>query len=134
MTLRARAILTFAMIAMAVACFGGQHASAGGMPDEEEDQQMPSKAVVGFVKDAGGTVVADAKVVATFKAGNTDLITRSDATGHYRIPGFNKDATADSVDIACSKTGYRQTAALKRRPIAPSPTAPIEVDCVLAHE
>jgi hypothetical protein len=109
-------------------------AGSGGMPDEEADQQMPSKAIVGFVKDEAGNTVADAKVVATFKTGNTDLITHSDATGHFRIPGFNKEATADSVDLMCSKGGYRQTASLKRGSADSSTSAPIEVDCVLTHE
>jgi hypothetical protein len=109
-------------------------ARSGAAPDELADQQMPSKAIVGFVKDEAGNTVADAKVVAAFKTGNTDLITRSDATGHFSIPGFNKDATADSVELTCSKGGYRQTASLKRRPAATSAIAPIEIDCVLKHE
>jgi Carboxypeptidase regulatory-like domain len=106
---------------------------AGGMPDEEADQQLPSRAIVGFVKDPDGNVVPEARVVATFKAGNTDLITRSDATGHFRIPGFSKTATADSIEVSCSKDGYKQTASLKRRPLVASDAAPIEVDCVLTH-
>jgi hypothetical protein len=108
-------------------------ARAGGMPDEEADQQLPSRAIVGFVKDADGNVVPEARVVASFKAGNTDLITRSDATGHFRIPGFSKTATADGIEVSCSKEGYKQTGSLKRRSIAESDTAPIEVDCVLTH-
>jgi hypothetical protein len=124
-----KTVLTIAMLTVSLAS-----ASAGGMPDETSDQQMPSKAIVGFVKDASGNVVADARVVATFKAGNTDLITRSDATGHFRIPGFSKDADADSVEVACSKSGYKQTASLKRRSPVSGSNAPIEVDCVLSQE
>jgi hypothetical protein len=129
MTPKVLAVLTIAALT-AVADL----AWAGGMPDEENDQQMPSKAIVGFVKDGSGNVVPDAKVVATFKSGNTDLITRSDPTGHFRIPGFSKDADADSVEVACSKTGYKQTAILKRRSTVASTSAPIEVDCVLAQQ
>jgi hypothetical protein len=126
---------TLATLTIAAAVFGGcAFARAGGTPDEEADQQMPSKAIVGFVKDAKGSIVADAKVVVTFKVGNTDLITRSDATGHFRIPGFSKDANADSVELSCSKAGYKQTASLKRRSAAASTTAPIEIDCVLAQQ
>ena len=121
---------------IAATCGATLPARAGGMPDELADQTMPSKAIIGFVKDADGNIVADARVVATFKTGNTDLITRSDATGHFRIPGFSKDATADSVELSCSKGGYRQTAALKRRSALAdaSASAPIEIDCVLARE
>jgi hypothetical protein len=109
------------------------HGQAGGMPDEEADQQLPSRAIVGFVKDADGNTLPEAKVVVSFKAGNTDLITRSDATGHFRIPGFSKDASIDNVELSCSKDGYRQTGSLKRPRIAGSDNAPIEVDCVMAH-
>jgi len=117
-----------------LALVASTHAWPGGTADELADQPMPSKAIVGFVKDADGNSVSDAKVVATFKTGNTDLITRSDATGHFRIPGFNEEASADSVELTCSKSGYRQTASLKRRSAATSAIAPIEIDCVLTHE
>jgi hypothetical protein len=122
-----RVIAIFAV----VACCTASTAFAGGMPDEESDQQMPSKAIVGYVKDVSGNVIADAKVVVTFKVGNTDLITRTDATGHFRIPGFSKDADIGSVEVACSKTGFHQTGSLKRPPPGASATAPIEIDCVL---
>ncbi len=57
---------TLATLTIAAAVFGGcAFARAGGTPDEEADQQMPSKAIVGFVKDANGSIVADAKVVVT---------------------------------------------------------------------
>jgi hypothetical protein len=135
LTRKPRAKTIFYIAAVITVVFGtAQRGWSGGMPDEEADQQLPSKAVVGFVKDPGGKVVDDAKVVVSFKSGSTELITRSDATGHFRIPGFSQDADADSVDVACSKSGYRQTATLKRRPVAGSSTAPIEVDCVLSPE
>jgi len=130
---RAKAILVIAVV-LIVAFATARPGWPGGMPDEEADQQMPSKAIVGFVKDSGGNLVGDAKVVVNFKSGTTELITRSDATGHFRIPGFSKDADADSVELSCSKGGYRQTATLKRRSVASGGSAPIEVDCVLSPE
>jgi len=122
---------TISIIAAAVALAAG-NAWAGGTPDEENDQQIPSKAFVGFVRDTGGNVVADAKVVASYKSGTIELVTHSDATGHYRIPGFSNDANADSVDIACSKSGYRQSETRKRRAPSTGLGVPVEVDCVLA--
>jgi hypothetical protein len=125
----------FFIATVVTVAFGtAQPGRSGGMPDEEADQQMPSKAIVGFVKDPGGNLLGDAKVIVSFKSGTTELITRSDATGHFRIPGFSKDADADSVEVSCSKGGYRQTATLKRRSVASSATTPIEVDCVLSPE
>jgi len=129
-----RAVLPLTILSIAIGLAATRLAAAGGMPDEENDQQIPSKAIVGFVRDASGDALPDAKVVATFKVGNTDLITRSDATGHYRIPGFSKDTTADNVEVSCSKDGYRQTESRKRRVDAANATAPIEIDCVLAHD
>jgi hypothetical protein len=128
------AILTAGMLVMAVVAVTSQSAWAGGSPDELADQELPSKALVGFVKDTSGNIVADAKVVASYKSGNTELVTRSDATGHYRIPGFSKDADADSVVLSCSKGGYRQKESLKRRSTITGQSVPIEVDCVLAKE
>jgi hypothetical protein len=131
--LRAKAI--FFVATVLTFTFGtAQPGWSGGMPDEEADQQMPSKAIVGFVKDPDGNLVGDAKVVVSFKSGTTELITRSDAVGHFRIPGFSKDADADSVEVSCSKGGYRQTATLKRGSVASSSSTPIEVDCVLSPE
>jgi hypothetical protein len=126
-------ILTVATL-VAVAFVATPSAWAGGMPDEEADQQMPPRSIVGFVKDTDGNVVPEAKVVASYKAGNTDLITRTDATGHFRIPGFAKDVNTDDIEVACSKSGYQQTASIKRRPVAVSTTVPIEVDCTLKHD
>ena len=123
-----------AILAFAALIAFGASAHAGGMPDEEDDQQMPSKSIVGFVRDAKGNVIADAKVIASFKTGNTDLITRSDATGHFRIPGFSKEANTDSVNVACSKPGYKQTGALKRRSASDDAKAPIEIDCQMGPE
>jgi hypothetical protein len=122
---------TISIIAAAVALAAGG-AWAGGAPDEEADQQIPSKAFVGFVRDTSGNIVADAKVVASYKSGTTELITHTDATGHYRIPGFSNDANADSVDIACSKNGFRQAETRKRRATSTGLGIPVEVDCVLA--
>jgi hypothetical protein len=122
---------TISIIA-AVVALAAANAWAGGAPDEEADQQIPSKAFVGFVKDTGGNVVADAKVVASYKSGTIELVTHTDATGHYRIPGFSNDANADSVDIACSKAGYRQAETRKRRATSTALGVPVEVDCVLA--
>jgi hypothetical protein len=124
----------FIAAVVTVACGTAQPGWSGGMPDEEADQEMPSKAIVGFVKDPGGNLVGDAKVVVSFKSGTTELITRSDAAGHFRIPGFSKDVDGDSVEVSCSKGGYRQTATLRRHSVAGSSSAPIEVDCVLSPE
>lgn len=129
----AKAIFVLATV-VSVTFGTAQPGRSGGMPDEEADQQMPSKAIVGFVKDPSGNLVGDAKVVVSFKSGSTELITRSDAAGHFRIPGFSQDANADSVEISCSKGGYRQTATLKRRSVASNSSTPIEVDCVLSPE
>jgi len=134
-TRKSRAKATFFIATIVTVTFGmAQPVWSGGMPDEEADQQMPSKAIVGFVKDPDGNIVGDAKVVVSFKSGSTELITRSDPTGHFRIPGFSKDADASSVEVSCSKGGYRQTATLKRRSVASSSSTPIEVDCVLSPE
>jgi hypothetical protein len=131
---RTKVILTISSLVAVVLLCVPWGAWAGGTPDEIDDQELPSKALVGFVKDTSGNAIADARVVASYKSGSTELVTRTDATGHYRIPGFSKDATVDSVVVSCSKDGFRPRDSLKRRSTITGQSVPIEVDCVLAKE
>ena len=59
----------------------------------------------GFVKDAKGKVVADAKVKAEIK-GRFSLVARTDATGLYKIPELSKDIAYKDVTVSCSKEGF----------------------------
>jgi hypothetical protein len=104
--------------------------AAGGSGGEDEAGDTPH--VFGFVKDPDGSAIADARVNAVFKAGGAALITRSDATGAYRIPMFT-DTDPAQMAITCSKDGYRFKEVLMRNPTV-TPGASVEADCIIAHE
>jgi hypothetical protein len=74
--------------------------------DGHDDGPDEGLAYWGFVKDQSGVPVRDAKVSATHK--NLTLVTRSTATGAYRLKGFKPDVKPEEVKISCEKEGYRQ--------------------------
>jgi Carboxypeptidase regulatory-like domain len=84
----------------------------------------------GFVRDADGAAVADARVTAAVKSGGA-VVTTTNSIGVYKIPGFAKSINPDDITISCSKNGYVQ-ANVVRRPHTPGDmTDPIEVECYL---
>lgn len=83
----------------------------------------------GFVKDTGGVPVRDAKVSASHKS--LTLVTRSTATGAYRLRGFKKDATPDQVKIWCEKEGYRQVRVFQFPLAKGKPIKSVETECRL---
>ena len=108
------------------------HASAGGMADEDAQQEF-LKIIVGFVRDTDGNIIPEARVVASLKTGKTDLIAQSDAAGHFRIAAFKKSTPDDDILVSCSKEGYQQAAGRRRRSAAGAEDAPVEFDCVLGR-
>ena len=61
----------------------------GGSSDEEPHDHDDGPRYFGFVKDASGKIVPDAKVTADDKRLGA-VITRSDKVGTYKLPGFGK--------------------------------------------
>src|SRR5690349_3999378 len=104
-----------ASLALAAA-WAPQNARAGGESfgaDEHAPDEGP--AYFGFVKDERGAPVRDAKVSASYKTSLT-LVTRTNATGAYKVRGFKKEISPNDIVIACAKEGYRQ-ARVFRRPV-----------------
>jgi hypothetical protein len=105
---------------------------AGGTGLDDDDDTETGTPFFGFVKDldARGKGLADAKVVAEIKGGNASLVTRADAQGHYRIAGFGKDVDPATIEITCTKDGYKLERSVRRK-LSNDPNAPIEVDCLM---
>jgi hypothetical protein len=103
-------------------------ALAGGSFDDD-DHSQDGLAYFGFVRDARGLGVGDAKVTADVKSGPS-VVTRSDVLGVYRLPGFSKDTNPADVTISCSKEGYKQARVLQRTTPGPDVKA-FEVECTL---
>ena len=80
------------------------------------------------VTDSTGALIPDAKVTAEIK-GRGSVITRSNATGAYKLPGFGKEISPNNVIISCSKDGYKQTRSFTRTPLNKKPLAAIEIQC-----
>jgi len=98
---------------------------AGGSFDDDDHGDQLS--YFGFVRDARGIGVGDAKVTGEVKDG-ASVVTRTDVLGVYRLPGFSKDTDPTKVTISCGKDGYRQTGILQRTTPGPDVKA-FEVEC-----
>jgi carboxypeptidase family protein len=104
---------------------------AGGSDDEGPDAHVDAgPSYFGFVKDQSGKVIPDAKVTAEIK-GRGSVITRTNATGAYKLPGFGKEVPPKNVAISCSKEGYKQMQSFTRTPLNKQPLAAIEIQCTM---
>jgi len=116
---------------------GGLTAARGGgqmtFGDDTNTSANDGPPFFGFIRDAGGAAVGDARVTATVKSGGA-LVTTSNGIGVYKISGFAKSIKPDDIVISCAKDGYKQ-ANIVRRPNPPGDTTdPIEVDCYLQKD
>ena len=73
----------------------------------KSEEEGPS--YFGFVKDTSGRTMPDVKVTVGIKD-RGGVVTRTDALGAYKVPGFGKEVDPKDVEVACDKPGYRQTA------------------------
>jgi hypothetical protein len=117
--------------ALSLSIYAGTAAWSGGdQGDDHHDHEHDGPRFFGFVKDTAGKIIRDAKVTAQIK-GLGQVITRTDATGVYKLPGFGKEIAADRVTISCSKDGYKQARTLTRTPLTKKPITAVEIECIL---
>ncbi len=104
-------------------------ASAG---DDADAHEEIGPRLFGFIRDSDGKAVSGAKVTANIK-GFGALVTRSNATGAYRVPvpGLGQKVSATGVSVSCEKDGYKQSRVLTRTPPNKKPLVALEVDCRL---
>jgi hypothetical protein len=124
----------FACLASVAAAFS-LGAWAGGASFGEPDDHAPDEGpgYFGFVKDERGTPVRDAKVTASYKT-NLSLVTRTNATGAYRVRGFKKDISPNDITISCSKEGYKQIRVFRRPFPRGKPVKSVETECRLQRQ
>ena len=107
-------------------------ARAGGAsfndPDEHSADEGPP--FWGFVRDAAGRPIRDAKVSASYKNSLT-LVTRTDATGSYKVRGFKKEINPNDVTISCAKEGYKPLRTFRRPALRGKPVKSVETECRL---
>ncbi len=124
------ALLAAVLLGSALAARAGGQMTFG---DDTNTSANDGPPFFGFVRDADGGAIGDARVTATVKTGGA-VVTTSNSIGVYKVAGFAKIINPDDIAISCAKDGYKQ-ANVVRRPNAPGDmTDPIEVDCVLQKE
>jgi hypothetical protein len=106
-------------------------AGGAGFGDDDDNSEDEGPSYFGFVKDTNGATVPDAKVTVGIKD-RGGIVTRTDALGAYKVPGFGKDVDPRDVEIACDKQGYKQLKTLRRmRSPNADPKIPVETECTL---
>jgi hypothetical protein len=106
-------------------------AGGAGFGDDDDTSEEEGPSYFGFVKDTNGATVPDAKVTVGIK-NRGGIVTRTDALGAYKVPGFGKDVDPKDVEIACDKQGYKQLRTLRRmRSPNADPKIPVETECTL---
>ena len=120
-----RAALLVALLCPALALAGANKGQDEVGPGADE-----GPGYVGVVRDVAGKPVNDARVSATYRDSQT-MVTRSNASGAYRLPGFKKGVSPDDVKISCAKEGYRQVAVARRPAPSGQPVRTVETECRL---
>jgi hypothetical protein len=121
-----------AALALAMSCAISLAARAGGagFGDDDDNSEEEGPSYFGFVRDAGGNTVPDAKVTVRLKD-HGGVVTRTDLLGTYKVPGFGKDVDPKNVEVSCDKPGYKQLRVVRRSTPSNDPKIPIETECTL---
>ena len=82
----------------------------------------------GFVKDAGGKPIIEAKVTAQIKGG-IKYVTHTAKNGMYSFGGFNKSVKPDDVTITCDKDKFQQAKVVRKTPASGKAVKSIETEC-----
>jgi hypothetical protein len=114
------------MCAISVAAWAG----GAGVGDDDDTSAETGPSYFGFVRDTNGATVSGAKVTVAAK-NHGSVITRSDALGTYKVPGFGTDVNPKDVEISCDKQGYKQVRVVRRSSPSTDPKIPIETECTL---
>jgi hypothetical protein len=105
-------------------------AGGAGFGDDDDNSEEEGPSYFGFVKDGNGGTLPDAKVTVGVKD-RGGVVTRTDALGAYKVPGFGKDVSPNDVQVSCEKQGYKQTRVLRRPLPPPDSKIPVETECTL---
>lgn len=106
-------------------------AGGAGFGDDDDISEDEGPSYFGFVKDTSGRTLPDVKVTVGIKD-RGGVVTRTDALGAYKVPGFGKEVDPKDVEITCDKPGYRQQRILRRtRPTNADPKIPVETECTM---
>ena len=122
------AAMVVAMCVVSTALWAG----GSGFGDDDDAGEDEGPSYFGFEKDGSGATVPDAKVTVAVKD-RGGVVTRTDALGAYKVPGFGKEVSPNDVEISCEKPGYKQNRILRRNLPPPDSKIPVETDCMMAR-
>ena len=105
-------------------------AGGSGFGDDDDTSEDEGPSYFGFVRDTSGNTLPDAKVTVSVKD-RGGVVTRTDALGAYKVPGFGKEVDPKNVEVSCEKQGYKQTKTLRRNLPPPDSKIPIETECTM---
>jgi hypothetical protein len=125
-----RACLAVAAAAMLAGALAGPLWAGGSSFGDDDEEADEGPAYFGFVRDTGGNSIPDAKVTVGIK-NRGGVVTRSDALGTYRVPGFGKDVDTKEVEVSCEKEGYKLLKTTRRTPANAANAPIVETECTL---
>jgi hypothetical protein len=125
-----RASITGMVIAVTCAVSTALWAGGSGFGDDDDPSEDEGPPYFGFVKDTSGATMPDAKVTVAVKD-RGGVVTRTDALGAYKVPGFGKEIDPKDVEITCEKEGFKQQRTLRRRLPPPDSKIPVETECIM---
>jgi len=132
-TLRFRVLWLLACLALLAAAPAAVRAGSDSADAHDENNPDEGPPFWGFVKDEKGVLVRDAKVSASYK-NSLPLVTRTSATGQYRVRGFKKEINVNDIVITCAKEGYKQ-ARVYRYPLPKGkPIKSVQTECRLQRQ
>jgi hypothetical protein len=124
----ARGLLAAIFCSVAAGAWAGANLES---PQEHNPDEGPH--YFGFVKDERGNPVRDAKVTASYKT-SLSMVSRTNATGGYRLGGFKKTIDPSEVTISCSKDGYKTIRVFRRPAVKGRPIRAVETECRLQRQ
>jgi hypothetical protein len=125
-----RRLACAALLTAAVSLDAWAGGGSFGDPDEHGPDEGPG--YYGFARDERGAGLRDVRVTATHNS--LSFVSRTNATGAYRLRGFRKDINPNEVTIACSKEGYTQMRVFRRPLVKGKPVKAVETECRLKKQ
>jgi hypothetical protein len=122
-----------ALLSMLACCVvAAPCAHAGGEMGEAKHKDEGIR-FFGFVRDANGKPVPEAKVVAEIK-NSTRYITHTTKNGMYSFGGFTKSVKPDDVTISCSMDNYQQAKVIRKTPTGGKVVKAVETECRMQRQ
>jgi hypothetical protein len=103
-------------------------AGGSGFGDDDDTSEDEGPSYFGFVMDSNGATLPDTKVTVSVKD-RGGVVTRTDALGAYKVPGFGKEIDPKDVEISCERPGYKQVGVYRRNLPPPDSKIPVETEC-----